>query len=89
MKKLSLLVALGLFTLGTATMVKAQEPEITLPADEPAVENESSETVEPNYDDPEIMDRADLNGDGELSDEEKAAFEAGFEAENNELEEVK
>ncbi len=33
MKKLPLLVALSLFTLGTATMVKAQETDVTLPAD--------------------------------------------------------
>jgi len=43
----------------------------------------------PNYDDEAIMDRADLDGNGEISDEEKAAFEAGFEAENTEVEEVK
>ena len=87
MKKLSLLVALGLFTLGSATMVKAQEPEITLPADDASVGVESIEgtTPEVNYEDEAIMDRADLNGDGELSEEEKAAFEA----ENTELEEVK
>ncbi len=91
MKKLSLLVALGLFTFGSATMVKAEESEVTLPADDASVGVESIEetTSEINYDDEAIMDRADLDGNGEISDEEKAAFEAGFEAENTEVEEVK
>ena len=87
MKKLSLLVALGLFTFGSATMVKAEESEITLPADDASVEVESIEgtTPEANYGDEAIMDRADLDGNGEISDEERAAFEAG----NTEVEEVK
>ena len=87
MKKLSLLVALGLFTLGTATMVKAGESEVTLPSDDASVDVESIEVTTPeiNYEDEAIMERADLDGNGEISDEEKAAFEAG----NTEVEEVK
>ena len=75
MKKLSLLVALGLFTFGSATMVKAGESEVTLPADDAAVESIEGTTPEANYDEA-IMDRADLDGNGEISDEERAAFEA-------------
>ena len=73
MKKLSLLVSLGLFTFGSATMVKAGESEVTLPADDASVDVESIEetTSEINYDDEAIMERAD------------------FEAENTEIEEVK
>ena len=86
MKKLSLLVALSLFTLGTATMVKAQETDVTLPADgvetseEVVPEGEQETAVEGFLDennngiDDTLEDPSSLeasdNTDGEASDSE-------------------
>ena len=58
MKKLSLLVALGLFTLGSATMVKAQGGADSVIIDSPDA------TVE--------VDPLDLNQDGVVDEEEAA-----------------
>ena len=61
MKKLSLLVALGLFTLGTATMVKAGEDEVTLPADDGV---EASEVVSEGEQETAVEGFLDENNNG-------------------------
>ena len=85
MKKLSLLVALGLFTLGTATMVKAQEEgDVTIPVEpveqetlEEPVSTEEDQTTEMSQ---ELIDRFDTDGDGFLNEEEAKAAAAAEQA---------
>ena len=85
MKKLSLLVALGLFTLGTATMVKAQEDsDVTIPV-EPVEQETLEEPVSAGEDQTtemsqELIDRFDTDGDGFLNEEEAKAAAAAEQA---------
>ena len=77
MKKLPLLVALGLFTLGTATVVKAEpgvhsEPgvnDVTLPESETPAETSELENLESSA---EFLP-ADTNQDGIVDEQEAAA----------------
>ena len=71
MKKLSLLLALAMFGFGSATMVNA-EPE----ASSAETSEDVSEIITPEEE--QAMDR---DGDGVVTDEERAAFEAGTPAE--------
>ena len=72
MKKLSLLLALAMFGFGSATMVNA-EPDTS--------STETSEDVSEIMTPEEEAALMDRDGDGIVSEEERAAFEAGTPAE--------
>ena len=64
MKKLSLLVALGLFTLGSATLVNANPDGGMVEGEAPAVEGQLE---------------GDINGDGFIDEDEQAILDAASE----------